>query len=411
MKKSLYFLVSFLWLSSLICWSCSIRPTQTPSKPSGFNEADVKELIEKFGPVLYFHPDEKYRLGDPEDILNRSSLHIAIVNEREWSSNWDNENAYDKFNISHGYHLPDITAASLMNQVNDILSSVKQRTPYNNSPDFRYWIEYPDSLKTGNNKTAKALVQVLPVNVANQEFTEIRFWFYYPFNGPGRVWYRLASGIGACDVLKWPFRAPCEENLDYYGRHYGDWEYVSLLIRNSTKNLVMVAMSRHGDMHYFKCKEGVCRNTLDSNDKLEFEADGHPRVYSAINTHAIYNREGNRWVSHRAGSFNYVKIGTASVDIVDRTKIGKKFEAWKPERYRIIKSTLDSYKVTPPDYLSFGGRWGKYERLKENLFKVEASKIFGWYHVKYAYTQYGVCAGPRSPDLKEESVFKSLIEN
>jgi len=394
----------------MTCWGCSTGSAPAPSGPSGFKEADIKELIGKFGPVLHMHPDEKYGLGNPEDILNRSSLHLGIVNESEWGSNWDDRKAYDKFNISHGTHFANITAATLMNQVNDMLGNVKPKAPYNNSDDFRYWIEYPDSLKPGHNKTAKALVRVLPVNVTNQELTEIQFWFYYPFNGPGRLWFRAASGIGACEVKAPGIKLNCEENLDRYGRHYGDWEYVSLLIRNATKNLVMVAMSRHGRMSFFECEGGVCKNRDDSSEKVEFETDGHPRVYSAINSHAIYNREDNRWVSKRAFSFNY-RIGTVSADIIDRTKMGEAFEAWKPERYRIVGSTLPGYKVTLPDWMNFGGRWGRYEKLKENVFEIQGWKVIGWYHMDWAYTQRGVGAGPRSPDLKEESVFKGLIGN
>jgi len=408
LKRSLYLLVSFLWLSSLICWSCSIRPTLTPSEPSGFNEAEVKELIEKFGPVLYMHPAEKYKLDNPEDILNRSSLHIAIVNESEWNTDWDSENAFRKFSIRYGYHFPNITAETLVNQVNGVLNDVKPRPPYNNNQDFRYWIEYPDSLESGDSTRAKALIRVLPVNAVNQEFTEIQFWFYYPFNGPGRLWFRIASGLGACSFNSAVFKLNCEENLDRYGRHYGDWEYVSLLIRNTSKNLVMVAMSRHGDMHYFQCKKGgVCKNTVNPNEQLEFERYGHPRVYSAINTHAIYNRENHRWVSKRAFAFNY-KIGTVSADIIDRTKTGEAFEAWKPGKYRIIKSTLPNYKVTPPDWLGFGGRWGKHENLKENIFRIRAWAVYVWKET-WGYTQHGVCVGPRSPNMNQESVFKGLI--
>jgi hypothetical protein len=158
-------------------------------------------------------------------------------------------------------------------------------------------------------------------------------------------------------------------------------------------------------MHYFECEEsGVCRNRVNPKDELEFEKDGHLRVYSAINTHAIYNRQNDRWVSKRVFSFNY-KIGTVSADVIDRTRLGKAFEAWKPENYRIIKSTLPSYKVTPPDWLDFGGRWGKHEKLKENIFDIQ---VFG-VHTKWGYTQYGVCVGPRSPNMSQESVFKGLM--
>ena len=380
-------------------------PGPALSQPLG--EADVREMIERFGPVLYLHPGEKYRLANPEDILDNSKLCYGMVNKGDLSGNWDNRTGYDKFRIDHRGEIPNIAASTLINQVNNLLAKVKPEFPYNNSSDFDYWIEYSDAHISGYTLSAKALVRVLPVNVGSSELTEIQFWFYYPFNGPGHLWYRLASGIGLGEIRKTGFRGPTEEDLVRYGRHHGDWENVSLLIRNSSKELVMVAMSRHGSVAYFEPgdSDGVWRNKDKPEEKLGFEQDGHPRVYSAINSHAIYNRENDHWITKRAFSQSYV-VGTVSADIVDRTKRGEKFEAWKPARYRIVKSTLPEYEVAAPDWSSFEGRWGLYEKLKENVCKLEKwVPVIGWQHLKYAYTQYGVGAGPRGPDMNEEGAF------
>jgi hypothetical protein len=63
----------------MVCWSCF----READKKSTLNEADVKELIGKFGPVLYMHPNEEYRLRNPEDILNRAWLCVQAFHNWE----------------------------------------------------------------------------------------------------------------------------------------------------------------------------------------------------------------------------------------------------------------------------------------------------------------------------------------
>ena len=144
-----------------------------------------------------------------------------------------------------------------------------------------------------------------------------------------------------------------------------------------------MAMSRHGALAHFKPSGtgGEWRNVLDPKEQLTFGPGRHPRVYAAINSHAIYNRAQIHWVSKRAFSFDWV-AGTVSADIVDRTKEGEAFEAWRPERYRIITSDLPGCTVAAPDWLYSGGRWGKHERLKENVCKFEHWVILKWSHLK-----------------------------
>jgi len=100
MKRSLYLLSAFLWLSIMIFWGCSKGPT---SRPSGPKEADVKEWVEKFGPLLILHPYEKYQVDDPEYVLdNGVSLKWGIVH----MSGSKDEDKYNSFKLENVQSMP-----------------------------------------------------------------------------------------------------------------------------------------------------------------------------------------------------------------------------------------------------------------------------------------------------------------
>ena len=141
-------------------------------------------MIEKFGPLLYLHPNEKYKLANPDDIIASSQLGYGLVNESDWRQDWDSRTAYDKFKLEHPGAISRITAATLMSEVTNLLTTVKPRPPYNNSSNFCYWLQSPESSIAGKTATARALVRVLPVSGAKGGATELQFWFYYPFQRP-----------------------------------------------------------------------------------------------------------------------------------------------------------------------------------------------------------------------------------
>jgi hypothetical protein len=318
--------------------------------PLGSSEVDG--LIQQYGPKMVFHPDEAYFVDDPEWVLDQGVLLKWALVEDEWE--------YDTHAELHPGEMPT-TRRTLMDDVDHVVNQIRPNPPYSDSELFRFWLHIPDALKTGGPSRAEALVRVLPWNTF---FTEIQFWFFYPFNGPGRVEICLSGQFCHYYQLEGP------------GRHYGDWEHVTLRFLNSSKQLVSVFMSAHGDGHRFGADE--------FSNGLGFDGS-HPVVYAAKYSHAHYPSVGYHDYE-RVKEVDY-GVGTFSVDLYDRTGAGSEFHAFLPGNYRIDSSGV--FPVREPDWLEFRGRWGQYEKLR---------RVFDYGVYEYSYEEVG--AGPSGPAMK-----------
>jgi hypothetical protein len=232
-------------------------------------EEEVRDLIEAYAPVLQFNDVasdcsgatgwlgwfECYFLDDPEYVLDHARVAWALVR---------NEGQYGGQALESLDSVPT-SAATFLANVALIENTIKPNPPYNNDPDFRIWLSIDDALKPGDLTRARPLVHAAP----RGPYTEIQFWFFYPFNGPGRT--------EICD-----FFDHCEsKQLEQAGRHYGDWEMVSLLADNRTRLLVGAGLSQHGGVEWVQ------------SERLEKHTDGvRPRVYVARFSHANYRRAG-----------------------------------------------------------------------------------------------------------------------
>jgi len=331
-------------------------------------QEDVEALVEQYGPLLYLHsgegyfpPLESYWLDDPEYVLdNGVSLSWGVVY---------NESDYGSFHVEEQDSMAT-SSATLLDDVRYVEENIK---PHASDPElFKYWLEIADEMKPGDLASAEALIRVFPVNWL---FTEIQFWFFYPFNGPGRV---EACGWSSC----------CNDTqLEEAGRHYGDWEHVSLLIDNTTRKLLTVYMSQHAGGQWFR----RCGGAWSSG--LEFSGT-HPIIYSAFYSHAHYPSIGTHSYK-RVWSVDWW-LGTASADLYDVTAADESFQTFQPGSYRVISSALPGYAVSEPEWLEFRGRWGQYERLSDTInipgcgFEVPIP----------VYTFNEVGCGPTGPKMK-----------
>jgi hypothetical protein len=313
------------------------------------SSSEIDGLIQQFGPKLYFQQEEKFWMDDPVWVLNHDmALCWALIADEDDFDSFD-----PQFRACMG-----TSSQSLMDDVDYVNNEIKPNEPYNNSPIFRIWLNHHHLFPPGNMTRAKAYVHVIPWNTF---FTEIEFWFFYPFNGPGRV----------------QFCTPLCENVQLItnGRHYGDWEHITLRFLNSTKELVAVYMSAHDMGDWF--------GTGAFGNGLAFYGN-HPIVYAAKYSHAHYPTIG----THFYKKIFDIEVYTASLyDLTD--KGGGRFDTYLPGNYTVISSPL--FPVQEPDWLQYPGRWGGYEKLQTFFLPVNIPGVT-------PYNEVG--SGPYGPNQK-----------
>jgi hypothetical protein len=308
----------------------------------------VGALIAANAPVLSLYPGEPYLPDDPVQILDAAKVQWALVR---------NEGAYCPPYLCdpYGQHFENLdemptSAATLMANVAQIENDYKPNPPYSNSPDFRIWLSIPDALILGDLARAKPVVHVRP----RGPFTEIQFWYFYPFNGPGRV------------RICWEL---CEnEWFNEAGRHYGDWEMVSLLVENATGSTVAAGLSQHGSVEWVQYAQ------------LEKHTDGvRPLVYPALHSHANYRQQGKHYYEVVFNS------GPIMAKTYDLTGAGQLFEMGD---YYLAS---DEPNVSP-DWLRFPYRWGQYIWNFDEVYFLSTNY----------YDQKEVNPGPTGPPTKSE---------
>ncbi len=346
-------------------------PQPPPMDTASVSEQDIRLMIARFGPVIYLRGDEKYLMDDPEYVLDfGASLSWGRV---------DNPHTYDSFRLSE-VKSRRTSSDTLLEDTRAVQDSIRSLPDVNK---YKYWLSIDDARKPGNLGRAKALVHVLPYGKYS---TELQFWFFYPFNGPGRV--EVCASSKACD----------DNWLSQCGRHYGDWELVSIVVSNTATQLQSVYMSRHsGGETFQRWDDGTYRSTSNPDRRLRIFTPPfkdmyrrHPVVFSAISSHAHYPSAGNHNYK-RVFSKGYV-LGTVSADLFDRTAEEIVFRTYELNRHQIISSDLRGFRVNEPEWLRFDGRWGQYEKLAD---KVKFSVI-------PAYTYKEIGNGPTGPMMKNE---------
>jgi hypothetical protein len=326
--------------------------------------AQINQLIQTFGPVMRIHPKEKYLMDDPEPFLatGLNSLSFGLIKD---------EDEYDTFEVSDqgtiavssGQTLLDaVTTAKQQGQT--LLDAAKRakQDPKADDPVFRYWLQVSDTLKPGNpGNMARAKAQVCVKRGVSDATFDLQFWYFYGFNGPGK--FRVTVGNVMNDSVE----------MDTAGRHYGDWEHVTLrmVLGQNGWQIRSVYLSRHSFTVW----------VLDLSE-LQFSGK-HPIIYVGRDSHAHYSSAGTHYYMRPwSKSFG---VGTAAVDLYDLTADGGiEFDA--STHYAVMSSDFADHEVMLPAWSSFDGRWGQYERLK-----------FSYDLKVYTYDFKEVGSGPTGP--------------
>ncbi|KAG0496917.1 hypothetical protein HPP92_001608 [Vanilla planifolia] len=198
------------------------------------NLDQITKLLQKYSPWVHFHPDERYLPSSVSWFFNNGALLFSKTDP-------------------NGPTPVDPAGRAL---------------PQGGTNDGAYWLDLPsddaekDRVKAGELSTAEAYVHVKPA--LGGTATDIVFWLFYPFNGPGR------AKVGLINI-----------GLGHIGEHVGDWEHVTLRISNFDGVLKRMYFSQH-----------TSGTWVEATDLVYSTPGQRPAAYATLNGHAFYPKAG-----------------------------------------------------------------------------------------------------------------------
>lgn len=260
-------------------------------------------------------------------------------------------------------------------QLMDLVAEAKAH-PDHADPTFRYRLQIDHNSISGNSARTKAYVTV---SHFNSEIVRIAFWYFYPYNGPGK--FRVS--IGNEEIF---------QEVSTVGRHYADWEHVTLAVRKTSQGwkLDSVYLSRH-DLTIWH-----------SPDKFQYVGQ-HPIIYVARDSHAHYESAGDHYYK-RPWSMDFGS-GTAAVDLHDITGNGITIDTSQPGRWVLVaaQEDLTGLAVAKPVWYDYDGRWGQHEPLEFSYTIGMTSDL------SYTYVMQEVGAGPTGPGQRDTDEYWRTI--
>ncbi|KAL5708557.1 hypothetical protein ACHQM5_019342 [Ranunculus cassubicifolius] len=213
--------------------SLSCLKNEKRSLSSMPNLTQIQDLVQKYSPFIYLHPDEPYLPSSVSWFFNNGAL------------------LYQKGNESNP--IP--------------IDSDGSELPKGGADDETYWLDLPrdegaqNNVKKGDLQSAVAYLHVKPM--LGGMFTDICVWIFYPFNGAAKAKVmKLNIGLGKL------------------GEHVGDWEHLTLRISNFDGSLWKVYFAEHN--------KGIW---VDAS-QVEYQNGNRVVAYASLHGHALYPHPG-----------------------------------------------------------------------------------------------------------------------
>ncbi len=282
----------------------------------------LRQMIERHAPVIRFHPEEPYFPSSVEWYLARCLL---------------------------------IDGASGAVAARHPLAADLPKGPAAPDQLQRYWLTLDpaiagpalepelaprDDPRRGNLPGARAYVRAL--HDAAQGHTDLQFWMFYPYDGPGlvRLRPRLLGALRTDQRLSlWPA-----------GMHEADWELAVIRIDHALLQPIAAFLSQHqnGDQHLGS----------DAIVALDREPDGRIRLHASLFGHASYAHPQERKLVHFKRSLAVVGI---ELGLLDRVEAGAAWDLSQTGNCQIISTSWNDPQFPEPDWLAYAWRWGAYD--------------------------------------------------
>jgi hypothetical protein len=239
----------------------------------------IELAVRTYAPVVYMHPDEKFRSADAGEFINNSSL--------KWGHD---KNGKDE--AIAGEHAVDHAMLGDGDYIKKGIPSNADARPKDGRPpggDDGFYLDLND-----DNRASRRPGGTAPVYYEAKDHQYITYWFFYAYNeGP------LGGPLGGRDD------------------HEGDWERICVKL-DSNNRATHVAFYQHNGHKILGWRD------------VTLEGKTHPVVYSAKGSHASYDKPGNKRLHYKGLPVPVVK---------DRAEKGTRWVAddpRHPERLRDV---------------------------------------------------------------------------
>ncbi|XP_054281076.1 uncharacterized protein LOC128998759 [Macrosteles quadrilineatus] len=206
----------------------------------------------------------------------------------------------------------------------------------------------PHSFLHGVNPSHKIVSIYAHVKKCDNNYNNfiVTYWFFYPFN----------EGKKICTVgNQRPVPVPklfnrCVGKLRYFGNHVGDWERVSVEIKDGRPTFLFLSVHNAGVVYSYdsatnsfvfsKAMSKGLGQAQSPPETVQLDDHGHPILFSAKGSHAL-------WAG--VGKHQYTKLRLR--ELSDTVDYGTAWETW--HSVQVFYSD-----ETTPEWYNYQGRWG-----------------------------------------------------
>lgn len=301
---------------------------------------EIHAAIAAHGPVLHLHSNEQFEPCSVEWFLERSILNTKDANGNPLA-------------------IPQPKADALATGVDAGASIALDPALISEHSNA---LKSPNDARKGDISTAKAYVRAYWDGVSH--YTDLQFWFFYAYNGPGTArlrTFQMRKQQNDSTTSLWPL-----------GDHQADWELCIVRISHATLEPCAVFLSQHDSGEQFVGEEAM--------KALSRTPSGQIKIFASLNGHATYSAVGDNYIQHQYLDINKIVedagLGGAGGKIVGEAaniltqELGIEFALINAteettrtldcaKNYELISTSWNDQAVPEPAWVSFPGRWGR----------------------------------------------------
>ncbi|CCG85191.1 protein of unknown function [Taphrina deformans PYCC 5710] len=318
-----------------------------------------KQLLHRFSPVIYLHPDDQYLPADPADTFKRyydpvtDSMSIPETELSGLPLSYDDEEEIrgSSLQARHINHHQSLT-----------YSPITVESPLSNKSVESYNEFHRPSARSGRARVTAPVTSQARVLTRGRNAGKIllQYWYWHHFNGAQGFSVKSKHGRNrdADDLTRWEWWP--------LAIHNADWEHTTITLSPTAASSVSLSDVLRGRFSAsdYELESVYYTVHAEVEDKLmHFDREGnHPVVYSHLNSHACYAVPGDYWNKDPGfdGFINsvvrFLSFGRIEqIRIVDIGFDPKEAIRWADYKIYDISEASEG---NAPDWALWKGHWG-----------------------------------------------------